>query len=847
MPRQARLLLLLPLLAPAGVGATVTSTSTFERCVNDETECDTKLTMQINLQSGANAGEEVLISQVGCADGLCAGSEGTLNNTVKLTFYHTRPVLKYDLYYFADFNAAPSEAVVYGGKGPDNGQCAGPESLSLQDPPTVDNDQCFGKWLGPTCRDGGRDPDASCGWLYPQAYLADLQARGSLASLDRLTQDVPWQSAPLDTRLDRIANVVPDSQGFCCDCDANHFMFENYDLSRGNIQCNALDDGPHASAHCLRMDKLWYSAYDIGQSRENYNIFINIQTCDESGNHCVRPEGMRIASVGPERPRTVLRNDGNDIRIEWAPFGSADNAIDLTSKMLLRPNCHGNEECEESYAELSSYDGAIPGGTDINEPSRWLLIDRSDISMTGNDCNQIGLSYSGFRNQGEMKCVRPYDSCLGKIEVNGRLMSSSRVTDYFNEDMKSVSQNQVGRFFPQFLYPASTLAVEKNGDDYAELKYEVDEYRVSQITLIMSGELVSVREYTGILEVIDFGLSCMSDNFQPVSCFHSTTGSVESASNDGLLAVTMRNVGEHPDLYTVSFPSNKFEYDNGDGTYTNMAEVGNADLSPIQAKSTDQLPGRGARTQRCEAGATFRQSVSDEATLCWEQADALRAGRRQMQQTYDPLAGGDSASFDEKVQCGGGPHPSGRLFPDLRDDCDTVAFQVHSNNGLNRMYCVHVEITNAIGALVFPHPGTEEAMAEEGRICFNTTEINYLLVGDAEDAFAAGGDPLRVNPNSLSCSSVCPSSVDVLCMVGQPACSDGVFFFLAVIIALILGIMIFRKLGIGPCGKSSGKAKVVHVHHGSRGAKRQDAPSHETRNPLPQDSQEDLEMRYGKE
>ena len=98
-----------------------------------------------------------------------------------------------------------------------------------------------------------------------------------------------------------------------------------------------------------------------------------------------------------------------------------------------------------------------------------------------------------------------------------------------------------------------------------------------------------------------------------------------------------------------------------------------------------------------------------------------------------------------------------------------------------------------------------------------------------------------------SCSSLCPSSVDVLCMVGQPACSDGVFFFLAVIIALILGIMIFRKLGIGPCGKSSGKAKVVHVHHGSRGAKRQDAPSHETRNPLPQDSQEDLEMRYGKE
>ena len=67
---------------------------------------------QINLQSGANAGEEVLISQVSCADGLCPGSETTLNNTIKLTFYHTRPVLAYDLYYFADFNAKPRDKVV---------------------------------------------------------------------------------------------------------------------------------------------------------------------------------------------------------------------------------------------------------------------------------------------------------------------------------------------------------------------------------------------------------------------------------------------------------------------------------------------------------------------------------------------------------------------------------------------------------------------------------------------------------------------------------------------------------------------------------------------------------------
>ena len=80
--------------APLIADATVTSTSTFERCVNGD-DCVSKLTMQINLQSGADSSEEVLISQVGCPDPSQCGGDSTahLNNTVKLTFYHTRPVL----------------------------------------------------------------------------------------------------------------------------------------------------------------------------------------------------------------------------------------------------------------------------------------------------------------------------------------------------------------------------------------------------------------------------------------------------------------------------------------------------------------------------------------------------------------------------------------------------------------------------------------------------------------------------------------------------------------------------------------------------------------------------------
>merc|ERR1740117_2756813 len=116
-----RALLSIALLVPV-VDATVTSTSTFERCINDDA-CETKLTMQINLQSGANSGEEILISQVDDCETCAAGGVATLNQSVKLTFYHTRPILSYDLYYFADFNAEPKEVVVYGGTSSDGCTC----------------------------------------------------------------------------------------------------------------------------------------------------------------------------------------------------------------------------------------------------------------------------------------------------------------------------------------------------------------------------------------------------------------------------------------------------------------------------------------------------------------------------------------------------------------------------------------------------------------------------------------------------------------------------------------------------------------------------------------------------
>ena len=97
----------------------------------------------------------------------------------------------------------------------------------------------------------------------------------------------------------------------------------------------------------------------------------------------------------------------------------------------------------------------------------------------------------------------------------------------------------------------------------------------------MSGTLLAVREFIGELEVADFGLSCITDDARPQICFSSN---FESPSNDGLISVTLRNIGSFPDMYHVSFPYGHYEINNEDETFTLMCEADRGDLNFMEQR-----------------------------------------------------------------------------------------------------------------------------------------------------------------------------------------------------------------------------------------------------------------------
>merc|ERR1719272_2272007 len=98
---MVRLTALLALASTVGLAqGIVTGSSAIKRCSNGDKDCVETLTINLDISAGENGLEEILVKQA--AD---AGASKSLAKAIKLSFYMEKPVLKYDLTYFTDFNA----------------------------------------------------------------------------------------------------------------------------------------------------------------------------------------------------------------------------------------------------------------------------------------------------------------------------------------------------------------------------------------------------------------------------------------------------------------------------------------------------------------------------------------------------------------------------------------------------------------------------------------------------------------------------------------------------------------------------------------------------------------------
>ena len=67
---------------------------------------------------------------------------------------------------------------------------------------------------------------------------------------------------------DADGNKILDSEGKCCTCDVGDQLFggKSGNSRSGKLNCMLLGRN-QASAHCMRLDALWYNVYEIGAPR----------------------------------------------------------------------------------------------------------------------------------------------------------------------------------------------------------------------------------------------------------------------------------------------------------------------------------------------------------------------------------------------------------------------------------------------------------------------------------------------------------------------------------------------------------------------------------------------------
>ena len=290
---------------------------------------------------------------------------------------------------------------------------------------------------------------------------------------------------------------VKYSQGFCCACSLLTF---SKSVQRG-LQCDGFLD-ISATAHCLVYDVLWYSAYKVDKYKIEYNIEINI----------IDTKDNKIISTLELSPKNIINSDAdNNILVKLiGDFLPADLfPRDLSDKYLLIPSSppdHIN----------------VRLGT-----QRWMLVDKTQFSLDGNECDKIGVGFFAFNSQSE-RCNIESGSCL-----------NNQIYHLFQQDIERL---QVGKN-PEYL-----LKYDKNYD-YSFYANGLNSRSFSYYLRGNLNTLITLEINTDLLKFIT--------NVSSGKIINIFVKDFEAMSDDGYMQIGITNTGFLTAQYIISYDCNE--------------------------------------------------------------------------------------------------------------------------------------------------------------------------------------------------------------------------------------------------------------------------------------------------
>ncbi|XP_070578829.1 uncharacterized protein [Ptychodera flava] len=225
------------------------------------------------------------------------------------------------------------------------------------------------------------------------------------------------------------------TKGFCCYCDDTR---KSKYQTRGGQDCSSSvtpdyitdHSAYHASTHCLVLDSLWYKVHEIEQPTVEHSVKLNINVGDnKSSAGLVEIADFMVndLDIGTRKPIHGTEND--KVSVIYSDNNSSMNLsfpINFQDKVILTADV-------KSLSNVQSDDPQTKHGA-----FEYLVVNKSDITVDGSQCDKMGVSYQAFVNQDD-PCHQPLMTCLENQPYNA-----------WFQDTNKMAQGKKGRYFAGF-------------------------------------------------------------------------------------------------------------------------------------------------------------------------------------------------------------------------------------------------------------------------------------------------------------------------------------------------------------------------------------------------------------
>lgn len=312
--------------------------------------------------------------------------------------------------------------------------------------------------------------------------------------------------------------AIINSQGFCCSCSlasALGITDDEKDLYRATSKCNI---DVSQTAHCMRMSLLWYAGYSIGAASVAYTVELDVVSCSGADSTCT----STTLKLSPTAPALCYDPTGNVI-------ASGSGAQDC----LIEASLEGDLAAFEDTPTLSNLLLFIPSTCALADSEcirrlgesseRWMLLDRADVSITGDDCNKVGVGYSAFSIQ-PSGCSAKAGECL-----------KNQLETYYQADAYADAAGRAGQYWVKYHTMGGPFNPKIQGSSGASMEFVTNRFQKSLITLKQRADRFAYVRRVVPGQIVDAFVS----DFQAMS-------------GDGLLSVLVISAGKVPGDFTLT-------------------------------------------------------------------------------------------------------------------------------------------------------------------------------------------------------------------------------------------------------------------------------------------------------